>query len=120
MISIASNSTPEAPLNTILPKSGSVEGFALHIHQAAAQQQAAEKFFWRGLRPSKPPRQKPSGKVLPLDRVWLKQAREQPVELRRVAVELIVQLDHPRGLIAPPPDRLREGILGDDSLGAQE
>ena len=48
------------------------------------------------------------------------QVREQPLELRRVAVDPIVQLDDAGGLIAATPHSLGERVILDRALGAQK
>src|SRR5262249_36542415 len=52
--------------------------------------------------------------------IWLEQPPEQPPEPRRVGVEPVIQLDDPRGLVAAPPHRLREAVVGQQPFRAQE
>src|SRR5215213_10425329 len=49
-----------------------------------------------------------------------KQVREQPLELRRVAVDPVIQLDRAGGLIAATPHGLGERVIFDRALGAQK
>src|SRR6266511_3677747 len=52
--------------------------------------------------------------------VWREQVREQPLELRRVAVDPVVELDRAGGLVAAAPHGLGERVIDDRALGAQK